>query len=169
MLLSVFQVSPGYGEEGAPVLIEEGKHTNKLGPKFPFHYTDKHYERGTDVYVWKKDQLGAKDVASFDRLTAFVMGIPLVQCMGRGEKPIFDKYGKAVFDLGLIGVKELLEIEDTAAYLGSRFYDLIFFVQAYSSILLTVLCCFLADKMNPAEERLAIMITFNPKKAHKGV
>ena len=94
---------------------------NKLVSKLHFHWTKKHYDKGTKAYVWKKVRLGPKDQASFDCIYAFVAGIPHVQRVGRGGKPVLDKDGKVVYDLGLIGVKELLESEDLVAYLGSYF------------------------------------------------
>ena len=115
VLLNVFRVAPSYDDDRAPVLNDEGRHMNKLVPKFPFHWTRKHYDNGTEVYVWKKGQLGVEDQASIDFLTAFIAGIPPAQREGQGGKPVINKDGKVVYDLGLIGVKELLESEDPVA------------------------------------------------------
>ena len=92
-LLSIFRVAPTFDEEGAPIRTEEGKHANKLVPKFPFHWTYTHYERGINVYVWKKEHLGTEDATSFDCFTAFVAGIPPVQHMGRGENQSSTRIG----------------------------------------------------------------------------
>ena len=61
------------------------------------------------------------DLSSFATLTSFVARIPLVQRVGRGGRPVVDRNGEPVFELGLINFWELLGSEDPVRYLGTNF------------------------------------------------
>ena len=89
----------------------------KLVPKFCFHWSRKNDDDGTDHYIWKKGQLGEEDQASYDRLVAFIGKIPPPQ-RGKGGRMLTIKDGNFLYEPVLILVKELLESEDSLAYLG---------------------------------------------------
>ncbi|CAI8599081.1 unnamed protein product [Vicia faba] len=95
-IFNVFNSVPKLDSDGRQVFTEEGEVVRELEQKFNFHWHVEHFNHETDHYIVKAGQLNTGDQASYDQLLDFVAGIPPIQRVGEGRRPVVDEDEKPV-------------------------------------------------------------------------
>src|SRR4051812_6999693 len=89
--------------------IEDG--VKKVGPsaRFPLEWQPDHFERGTDYYIFRDEDLNECDTGGYQRLASFVDGFRPAICTYPNGDPLFEEDGGPMMEPRYINTKAVLE------------------------------------------------------------
>lgn len=87
----------------------DGVMKSELQCIFPLEWQYEHFERGTEAYILKDEDLNDQDRAAYQRLVQYFYSFRLVKCMTPDEKKIYDAHVQPIYAHRYIKMKTLLE------------------------------------------------------------